>query len=228
MYPRLCGRNSVSIFHRLGKKRMNRTRASITLKTVLAIFLMVLGSSSIAYGNSGVPDKLQYDFEEIQVLYAAEFLAYPPGHVPNSDNAQAVTHSVYGTVSGSVYQPMDPNAVRVLYGVVQLGTSTIEEFIKVTSPHDSVRGLSNSGSYFYYENSNRLKEAVTSFNSGKKLEGKSVVKDYSASSEEVTLSRRFDPYSNITGMTLTWSRLGQTYEVDMNSLRHKGNQALTN
>jgi hypothetical protein len=207
---------------------MRRRRASAIIKTSFILVLMLLGSTAIVFGDSGAPNKIQYDFEDVKVLYAAEFMAYPQGYAPNSDSKPTVSHSVYGTVSGSVYQPMDSNAVQVLYGVVQLGSSTVEEFIKVSNIQDSVRGLSNSGTYLYYENSSRLREAVTSFHSGKKLEGKSVVKDYSGATEEIVLARRFDPYSNITGMSLTWSRLGQTYEVDMNSLRHKGNQALTN
>ncbi|WP_281886376.1 hypothetical protein [Paenibacillus sp. YYML68] len=180
--------------------------------------------------------KLTYNFSNIQVLYAAEFNAYPAGTSFVPGQSVSVSSSVYGSVYGAVY---GPQPLRVLYGVVSLDASTgmQEEFIKVSEGAQSVRGLSNGTGWENYGQGHKHKELSTEFVTGKKLEGNSVVKDYSDGWKTIKLTRYIDEYSNLTNMHIQFGwdmrgshdpffqRLTETsYVVDMSSLKYVGKQ----
>jgi hypothetical protein len=216
---------------------------------LLLLMLLVLGLAGTAPGaipaeakGTEVLSKVKYDFDQVKVQYAAEFTAYPAG----SGKPPVVTHSVYGSVYGAVYQE-GPKPIQVLYGVVTLsggnGGGVTEQFIKVTEGASSVRALSNGGGWEYYGqeqgNYTQIKAVNTNFVTGKKLEGSSVVKDYSEGWKAINLKRSFDLYQNMTDISISFQwdgkgpsdpffqRLTQTsYTVDMSTLKHVGNQVV--
>jgi len=180
----------------------------------------------------------KYDFDTVEVLYAAEFMAYPEGSAIPPSN---VTASVYGNpdatgVTDAVYG--SPGAIQVLYGVVKLGEGLVEQFIKVSDEEGSARALSNGMSNEYYDaNYTQLRSSTTQFQLGKSLEGTSVVKNYTGKQGSILLTRKFDMFLNLTEYHISFQSMDQTdslwnkwanttYVVDMTSMRHKGKQAV--
>jgi len=169
--------------------------------------------------------KLTYEFNEIKVLYAAEFMAYPQ---ESSLKADTVTSAVYGAD-----QP-----IHVLYGVVSLGAAgdSKEEFIRVSEGSDFTRGLSNSFSWDNYGDANAKGRILsTEFATGKTLEGSSVVKDYSAGWKIIKLTRTVDYAGEMQDLAISfkWDLAGAAdaffakltgtgYTVDMASLKQVG------
>ena len=169
--------------------------------------------------------KLKYEFNDIKVLYAAEFLAYPE-QAPQSKE----------TVMNSVYGDLEP--IHVLYGEVSLGGGTWkEEFIKVSQGDAFTRGLSNSMSWDNFGMGSGDKIVSTEFVTGKTLEGTSVVKDYSQGWKVIKLTRNLDNFGIMKEMSISfkWDLVGAydsffekltatVYKVDMSSLKSVGQQ----
>ncbi|MBD0382522.1 hypothetical protein [Paenibacillus sedimenti] len=180
------------------------------------------------------PGSIKYEMKAIEVQYAAEFTANP------------VTSNKKPTVAASVYEAVynsDPKPIQVMYGVVKLtnenGSQFTEEFIRVSDGVHSARGLSNGGGPIYNAN-NQVRGQDTEFVTGKKLEGSSVVKDYSEGWKTIRLTRNWDDYGNPGSFTIrfNWDLKGPsdpffqkltetTYQIDLSTLRHNGgNQAV--
>jgi len=170
--------------------------------------------------------KLTYEFNEIHVLYAAEFLAYPETAALKKE-----------TVTDSVYSSSEP--LHVLYGVVSLGAGgdRKEEFIRVGEGSEFTRALSVGGSWDNYATGGEYRVMSTEFATGKTLEGTSVVKDYSAGWKTIKLTRTLDYAGQMKGLALSfkWDLAGSadsffaklastSYTVDMDSLKQVGQQ----
>ncbi len=174
-----------------------------------------------------VSSKLTYDFDEVKVLYAAEFLAYP---------IMAPVKS--GTTAGTEQTAAEP--IHVLYGVVSLGSAGTmkEEFIRVSQGDAYARGLSTGWSWDNYGASDTTDKITTSeFMLGKSLEGKSVVKDYSGGMKMIKLTQTVDTAGEIKDISLsfnwepsgTWDEFfaklsGTVYKMDPASLKSVGSQ----
>ncbi|MFD0678078.1 MULTISPECIES: hypothetical protein [unclassified Paenibacillus] len=154
------------------------------------LLLTVLGSNTAKAKDAPASTPITYIFDQVKVLYVLEFTARPSGSVEDNSNvltiAKPVTGNVYGSVSDSVYgkpQPVSANEIRVLYGVVELGSGAAaftEEFIKIDGGISSARSLAGGGKRDFYDSQySRLRAINTYFNIGKKLEGNKVIKDYS-------------------------------------------------
>jgi hypothetical protein len=198
----------------------------------LLLLLGCIGFAAPAWGaekSVSTPDSITYEMKEITVQYAAEFTAYPL-----TTAKTPVTKSVYESVYNSESMPL-----QVLYGVVKLTTMTgytfTEEFIRVSDGTHFARGLSNGGSWFYNAN-NQVRGQDTEFVTGKKLEGSSVIKDYSDGWKTIRFSRSWDDYGNPMKLEISFKwdlkgtadpffqKLTETgYQIDLSSLRHKGN-----
>ncbi|MDQ0192465.1 hypothetical protein [Paenibacillus wynnii] len=169
--------------------------------------------------------KVKYDFNEIKVLYAAEFLAYPEAAPLKTD-----------TVMSSVYTNLDP--IHVMYGEVTLGTGgdMKEEFIRVSEGNLFTRGLSNGSSWDNYGAMDTENKIIsTEFVTGKTLKGSSVVKDYSLGWKTIKLTRSMDKLGVMKDMTLyfKWDLMGSSdpffekligtvYKADLSSLKFVG------
>jgi hypothetical protein len=208
-------------------RKMSRVISLLLLISYLGFTVPVWGAS-VDKGSI-----VTYEMKDIKVQYAASFTAYPVGMEKSS-----VVTSVYGAVYNQTAAPL-----QVLYGVVKLtlpsGDSFTEQYISVTDGVYTTRGLSNGGSSINNAQ-NLLRGYVTEFVTGKKLQGSSVVKDYSNGWKTISLSREWDEYGNPTqfGIAFKWDLVGvsdpffqklrdTSYVVDLTTLRTMGaNQAV--
>ncbi len=162
--------------------------------------LVAAGLCIFLFSSIIVAEGIVYDFDEVEVVYAAEFTITPIG--TDTDNWLV-------QLAGGPDKP-----VNVLYGVVNLKkggqTGFSEEFIKVTGETDSERFLMNSGRWDYYEGTGKYRQIATFFWSAKKLVGNSVIKDFTLPIKSLSLFRRFDENQNIDAIVLTASNDGQT------------------
>jgi hypothetical protein len=212
-------------------KEHDPMRLNYRLIMILALlfygFLCLTTASAEEKNTADVSGKLKYDFSEIKVLYAAEFVAYPQESTLKADS-----------VIGSVYGESQP--IHVLYGVVSLGTGgeMKEEFIRVDEGSSFTRGLSNSFSWDNYGAKDYEDKIIsTEFVTGKTLEGNSVVKDYSEGWKTIKLTRTIDEIGNMKDISIhfNWDLIGTpdpffeklagtVYKVDISSLKHVGQQ----
>lgn len=164
---------------------MNVTRKYKLAAVLLAMLMLVPWSQAAAEGV------YTYNFDKIEVVYAAEFTMYPTTAEPDHWLTQ---------LAGGTDKP-----IEVMYGVLHLynGESYFDEhFIKMSGEGGSERFLSNSMSNEYYDGANALKRQSVQLWSGKKLEGKDVVKNFNEPLKSVTLIQTFDPQGSVTGFQL--------------------------
>src|SRR3989344_2484830 len=106
------------------------------MKKIIMLSLMLI-SLGILLANA--QELARYDFDEIEVVYAAEFVAKPVSANPNNWLVQ---------VAGGTDKP-----ITAIYGVVNLKkqgkTEIVEEFIKVEGEGGSERFLLNSFSLHF-------------------------------------------------------------------------------
>lgn len=161
----------------------------IKFKTFISTFIIctVLVASTIF-----AKDTVKYNFDEVEVVYAAEFKAIPI----KKDNDWLTD------IAGGKNEP-----VKVLYGIVLLerdGVSLVcEEFIKVSGRKGTQRFLSNSSSYEYYNGTNICRSAKTLFWSAKRIKGSAVVKDFTKPIKSLVLYREYDENKKIKSFMLT-------------------------
>ncbi|MHA6482373.1 S-layer homology domain-containing protein [Paenibacillus sp. strain BS8-2] len=184
---------------------------------LLAVMLMIPFS-----GASAADGQLKYEFDRIDVVYAAEFTVYP--QIAYAD------HWLTSLADG----PDKP--IQILYGIVHLytGDQYIEEqFISMTGEVSSERFLSDTiYNEFYDESYITKKQTSIRFWSGKKLDGNTVVKDLNQWMKEVTLVQSFNPNGALTGYQLRGfftpdnlspqNNYGILYTSDPASLLHAG------
>lgn len=171
-------------------------------------------------------EEIRYDFDEVEVIYAAEFNANPVNVQEGNWLAE---------LAGGTEKP-----ITVLYGVVNLKenqeTLIAEEFVKVSGEKGSERFLVNSASYDYYEGTNKYKCIKSFFWSAKKLVDNVVVKDFTPPIKSITFYREFDENQNIYTVLFSSSNDGESasqefwsavptenlYEADIDSLIDTG------
>ncbi|MEK3885650.1 S-layer homology domain-containing protein [Paenibacillus sp. PL2-23] len=176
---------------------------------LLAVMLMIPTTQA-----SAADGQLKYEFDRIEVVYAAEFTVYPQ---------IAIVDSWFTSLAGGPDKP-----VQILYGIVHLytGDQYIEEqFISMTGEGSSERFLSNTLNNEFYDTSYITKKQTSiEFWSGKKLDGHTVVKDLNQPMKEVTLVQSFDPNGTLTGYQLRgfFTSYDLLYTSDPASLVHAG------
>lgn len=159
---------------------------------VLMSVIMLLQFAQV----SAADGEIKYDFDRIEVVYAAEFAVYP---------RYAAADHWLTTIAGGTDKP-----VQILYGIVHLftGDQYIEEqFISMSGEGGSERFLSNSISNEFDEPSMLKKQTSIQFWSGKKLDESTVVKDFNQPMKSVSLVQSFDPQGMLTGYQLNVSPL---------------------
>ncbi|RAP75932.1 hypothetical protein [Paenibacillus montanisoli] len=133
-----------------------------------------------------------YDFDRIDVVYASEF---------TMTASYAASDHWLTMLAGGPDKP-----IQVMYGVVHLYNGdryTEEQFIKMTGEGGSERFLSNSIRNDYYDEAGTLKKQTSiQFWSGKKLDGTTVVKDFTEPLKSVTLVQSLSPQGQISGYQL--------------------------
>jgi hypothetical protein len=140
---------------------------------------------------------ITYDFDEIEVIYAAEFMV----------NITGCEENWFTDLAGK------DNSVSVLYGIVSLSNSTDiirEEFIKVTGAEGTERFLLTSDHYDYYEDGVTLKAAKSFFWSAKRIVGTDIVKDFTLPIISLTLYRDFNLDSSLRAISVYPSNDGMT------------------
>lgn len=174
---------------------------------------------------SAAGEVYKYDFDQIRVVYAAEFTIYPES---------APSEHWLTQIAGGPNKP-----IQILYGIIHLynGDGYIDEqFIKMSGEGGSERFLSNSLRNDYYDENFTLKRQTSvQFWSGKKLDGNAVVKDFNEPLKSVTLIQSFDPQGQVTGFNLyakplimpgtewdPFSNYVSSYTYDPSSLLHAG------
>ena len=189
--------------------------------------LIIIGLVSlITAGVVFAAESIKYDFDDVEVKYAAEFIAKPVSVDPNNWIV---------SIAGGVDQ-----SVTVLYGVVNLRkggeTQFSEEFIKVSGQGGSERFLLNGAAYDYYEGTSNYKDVKSFFWSAKKLVDNSVVKDFTPPIKSITFYRKFNESQQMSSIVLSFSNDGQQagsdfwssvptenlYEADINTLNQSG------
>ncbi len=194
----------------------------LLLITIAAVALITIG---VVFAAEGI----KYDFDDVEVRYAAEFTAKPVSVDPNNWIVQ---------IAGGVDRP-----VAVLYGIVNLKkggkTQISDEFIKVSGAGGSERFLKNSAVYDYYEGTNNYRNIKTFFWSAKKLVDDSVVKDFTPPIKSITFYRKFSESQQMYSIVLSFSNDGKQaasefwssvptqnlqnlYEADTNTLNQSG------
>jgi len=142
---------------------------------------------------------IKYDFDEVEVINAAEFKAKPVS--VEADNWLA-------ELAGGKDKP-----ITVLYGVVNLKKNQeifiTEEFIKITGENGSERFLLNSGVYDYYYGTSKYQSIKSFFWSAKRLVDNVVVKDFTPPIKSITFYREFDENQNIYKVILSSSNDGE-------------------
>ena len=163
------------------------------MKKLLLITIILL--ALITVGTVFAAESIKYDFDDVEVKYAAEFTAKPINVDPDNWIVQ---------IAGGVDKP-----ITVLYGVVNLKkdgeTQVSEEFIKVSGEGGSEKFLVNSGRYDYYEGTNNYKEIVSLFWSAKKIIDSSVVKDFTLPINSITLFRKFNEDQTLYSIVLSFA-----------------------
>lgn len=167
---------------------------------ILGFLLLV---SSIAFAA----ETIRYDFDEVNVLYAAEFTAKPQGTIaPDSWIAE---------VAGGTDLA---NTITVTYGVVELKKEGLvlvtEEFLKVGGPGGSKRFLVNSAVFDYYPGTSNSMSTRSFFWSAKKLVDNAVVKDFTKPIYSASIQRKFDEQGNLTSFYLSFSNDGEKAGLD--------------
>ena len=164
-------------------------------KLILGIFVLSVLITSVVFAVDGIT----YDFDEVNVLYAAEFTAVPIEGVDSSDT----------WISNLVE---DDDRLTITYGVVELkkeGQVLItEEFLKVGEGENSKRFLVNSAVYDYYDETSRYSKIRSFFWSAKKLEGTSVVKDFTNPTYSASFSRSYNEDESRDSFFLSFSNDG--------------------
>ena len=194
------------------------------MKKLSLIFVITL--ALITVGVVFAAESIKYDFDDVEVKYAAEFTAKPTSVDPNNWIVQ---------IAGGVDKP-----ITVLYGVVSLKkggeTQLSEEFIKVDGAGGSERFLLNSAAYDYYEGTSNYKDIKSFFWSAKKLVDNSVVKDFTPPIKSITFYRKFNESQQMYSIVLSFSNDGEQassefwssvptqnlYEADTNTLNQSG------
>ena len=188
----------------------------------ITIISLALISVSVVFAAEGI----KYDFDDVEVKYAAEFTAKPVSVDPDNWIVQ---------IAGGVDKP-----ITVLYGVVNLKkggeTQLSEEFIKVSGQGGSERFLLNSATYDYFEGTSNYRDVKSFFWSAKKLVDNSVVKDFTLPIKSISLYRKFNESQQINSVVLSFSNDGQEassefwssapsknlYEADITTLNQSG------
>ena len=189
-------------------------------------FITVISLGLVAVGAVFAAESVKYDFDDVEVEYAAEFTAEPTSVDPDNWIVQ---------IAGGVDKP-----ITVLYGVVDLKNDgevqVSEEFIKVGGEGGSERFLRNSAAYDYYEGTSNYSGIQSFFWSAKKLVDNSVVKDKTPPIKSVTFHRKFDESQQMSSILLSFSNYSEQagsefwssvptrnlYEADMNTLNQSG------
>lgn len=190
------------------------------ISLILCMFLTIPASAG---------DGVTYNLDSIKVTYAAEFTALPQS---------AEGSNWFTNLAGGTDKPL-----QILYGVVELnfegsGQGITEEYIKITGINGSESFLANSMTTGWYDGGNtKLEYRKTFFWSAKKLEGNTVVKDFSGPIKSVTLKKNFDRDQNLVSINLYFSGDGEkanqefwlstdpeinVYAADLKTLNSKG------
>lgn len=189
-------------------------------------YLIASARESASEPDSALGKGITYEFDEVEVLYAAEFTALPD--TVEHDNWVAV-------LAGGPDRP-----ITALYGVVQLklqGEVMVqEEFLKVSGDTESKRFLVNAGYYDYHDTTGTIRQSSSFFWSAKKLVENVVEKDFTLPIHAITVVRTFDLQKQLTGFILAASNEGgqalqdfgtkdptsNLYHADLTSVRHVG------
>ena len=162
-------------------------------------FILIITFALINVGVVFAAESIRYDFDDVEVKYAAEFTAKPVSVEANNWIVQ---------IAGGIDQP-----ITVLYGVVNLKRGgeiqLSEEFIKVSGQNGSERFLLNSAAYDYYEGTSNYKNIKSFFWSAKKLVDNSVVKDFTPPIKSIMFYRKFDESQQISSIMLSFSNDGE-------------------
>jgi len=191
----------------------------------LLLTVLVLSILSVSFVLAA--DSITYDFDDVNVLYTATFTAKP---IDGVDSSNTWVSDLVG----------EDKKITITYGVVELKKDgqvlVTEEFLKVGGSEGSKRFLINSATYDYYEGTSKYSRIRSFFWSAKKLEGTSVVKDFTEPIYSVSLSRKFDEGENLYSFFLSFSNDGEQasqdfwqsdtpmYEADTTSIVDSGDE----
>ena len=134
-----------------------------------------------------------YEFDSVEVRYAAQFTALPPNVKP--DNWLAA-------LAGGNQKP-----IQVIYGAVIFKKDGQtqpfkEDFVKVTGKNSSARFLMNSLVNHFYAGTSKLRDSNTEFSSHKKVEGNNIIKDFTPPIRLIYFQRAFDEAQKLKAITL--------------------------
>lgn len=183
--------------------------SGIFMLFVLSVLAFSLVFAADEHEQNFTADKvkhIEYDFDEVNVLYAVEFEASPETHQARSGNVQQDEwYSVEQTWLKNIITESNPN-ITVLFGVVELKNEgqvlQKEEFIKISGEKGSRRFLSNAVGYYYCEGTNSLMRVNSLFWSAKILEGNKVIKDFTKPIDSVIFIRKLLPSGESTNFYL--------------------------
>ena len=199
-------------------KYEDKTKNLINLINLISGIFMLFALSSSAFSSVFAADwyeqnftadkvkHIEYDFDEVNVLYAVQFEAGPETHQARSGNVQQDEwYSADQTWLKDIISDSNPN-ITVLFGAVELKNEgqvlQKEEFIKISGEKGSRRFLLNSASYDYYEGTNNLMRVYTLFWSAKILKGNKVIKDFTKPTDSVIFMRKLLPSGEATNFYL--------------------------
>ena len=171
---------------------------------ILGILILFILSTSFVFSA----EKVEYDFDEVNVIYAVQFEASPKLNPARSgDVEQGDWHSADQTWLKDIITDSNPN-ITVLFGVIDLKkdgqVTQKEEFIKISGEKGSRRFLLNSESMDYYEGTSNLMRVYGLFWSAKRLEGSTIIKDFTEPVDSVIFMRKLQPSGESTNFYLSF------------------------
>lgn len=171
-------------------------------KFYLSGILILLVAASFVFAT----EKVEYNFDEVNVLYAVSFEATPETNQARSGISQEEWYGADQSWLKDLITDSNPN-ITVLFGVVELkkeGSEPFkEEFIKISGERGSRRFLLNSQQFEYYDD-NTLKQIYSFFWSAKVLEGNVIVKDFTEPVDSVIFMRKLQPSGEATNFYLSF------------------------
>lgn len=149
-------------------------------------FFTVLLALVLVFSAEAPAQKLVYQFDDVEVLYATRFTVYP-------SNTSVVSWADEIAAPGE--------EITITYGIVILksvdrttgvANEAREEWLKAEGSRGSKRLLSNSGSNSFNPGGTQMAESKTQLWSAKKLAGSSIEKDFTEPVYNAYLFRKFN------------------------------------
>lgn len=150
--------------------------------------------------------RVDYSFDEVNVLYGVSFEANPETEQARSGISQEEWYGAEQSWLKDLITDSNPT-ITVLFGVVELKKEGAEpfkeEFIKISGERGSRRFLLNSQQFEYYDD-NTLRQIYSFFWSAKIVQDNTIIEDFTEPVDSVIIMRKLQPSGEATNFYLSF------------------------